>query len=226
MYKKITHTIVEEHFSRSIENQIRSSLSTNEIRSQMPTTEIFDRNKFKNDVETYFKNYASKIISMTDATTGTEENLIIPFEELFKTIDEAGNMTKPFYSSDLGERINLSLRSLALTTFIAVSNAKTGRDPQSNFARINLLPNDLAVLLSSFNTAWNVDTVRNTLTQLMTAMQTKIKARRDKNSALEQSANASITNLLTAFASLLADGIITQHPGRFASEIVATITED
>lgn len=218
MYKKITHTIVEEHFDHPAAGQIRDKLSRG-LRSQVPTTEVFDQTKFRSDLSSYFSNYATKLIEMTDATTGTEDDLIMPFEELFAMIDTAGNSTKPFYASDLGERINVALRSLALTTFTAVNGAKMNRDPQSDFNRIVLLPGNLAGVMSSFNSSWDVNNIRSVMTRLLNAVQSKIKARREKNTTNEQTSNANIMETLKSFGDIFSDGLIAQNPTRFTTAV-------
>jgi hypothetical protein len=89
MYKKITHNIVEEHFDHPIASQIKKTME----RSTIPNNIIFDENKFKSDVNAYFIKYKAKINEMINSITGSEEALIVPFEELFDNawVDGIGN---------------------------------------------------------------------------------------------------------------------------------------
>lgn len=215
MYKKITHTIVEEHFDHPLSNQIRKSISRFESRSGVPTTEIFDPTKFRSDLDNSFKNYATKLIEMTDAVTGTEESLVMPFEELFLTVDTAGNATKPFYPSELGEQINEALRSVALTVFAAVNSAKINRDPQGEFVRNGQWSNNLTNSLIGYNNSWIFNTIITVLNRIYNSLLAKIRARKEKNVTVEQELNKTIMDSLMEFSKLLADGIVTQYPNRF-----------
>jgi hypothetical protein len=208
MYKKIVHNIVEEHF----DNQ-PSQVSI--MRSQMPTSEIFDRSNFKTNLNATAASMASKLVAMTDAVTGTEENLIVPFEEYFAISDNFGDVTKPFYSSDLAERINMAMRSIGLVTFIAITSAKVGRDPSADFTRLNLQPENLARVMNSFNSFWPYETLRADTAKLTSALVAKIKARKDKNAAAEQTANKDVTDALKSMSDIVADGIVSQYPTRF-----------
>lgn len=222
MYKKITHSIVEEHFGMPMTEE---TSTIPDSKNKIPTSEIFDEAKFKQDVESYLTTYGAKLINMINQLPGTEDDVIVAFEDLFKNIDDLGNMTKPFYSSDLGERININMRSIALMTFIALTNLKLGRDPQTNFSRINVNLTNLASVLSSFNSLWVNAAVRNIFTTFVSGIQAKLKAKKEKNASAEQAANSVITEQLSIFGNAFANGIISKFPERFIKPQPVTITD-
>lgn len=217
MYKKITHNIVEEHFGPLMPEE-KATIAND--KSRIPTTTIFNQATFKKDVDSFLTNYAEKLIGMSDQLTGTEEDLIKEFESIFVNIDDLGNATKNFYSSDLGERINMNLRALALLTFVAVNNVKLGRDPTPNFNRMNVNAADLASVLSTFNSLWDNFAVRTILQKIVSGLQAKVKARKEKNSAAEQTANASILDQFKIFSDAVVSGIVRKFPDRFT--VIAT----
>ena len=217
MYKKITHNIIEEHFDSPMPEE-KSTIVDN--KSRIPTTTIFNQATFKKDVDSFLTNYAENLISMSDQVTGTEEDLIKAFESIFVNIDDLGNATKNFYSSDLGERINMNLRALALLTFVAVNNIKLGRDPTPNFNRMNNNAADLAFILSTFNSVWDNFAVRTILQKIVSGLQAKVKARKEKNSSAEQTANASILDQFKTFGDAVVSGIVRKFPNRFT--VIAT----
>ena len=218
MYKKITHNIVEEHFGMPMYEEMAS-----DGKKKIPTNEIFNQANFKQDVESYMTTYGTKLINMINQLPGTEDDLSLAFEDLFKNIDNLGNMTKPFYASDLAERININMRSIALVTFFALTNLKLGRDPQTNLNRLNTNLADFAFVLSSFNSLWDNMAVRNILTRLASGLQAKLKAKKEKNASADQTANSLITEQLTAFSNAFVNGIVNKFPERFIKAQTATI---
>ena len=159
MYKRITHNIIEEHFENYNEGSTKSFLG----KSKVPTNEIFNKNTFNDNVSAYATNYAQDIISMINSLTGTEDDLIVPFEKLYTIVDNLGNLTKPFYSSELGERINIVLRSIPLLVFMSVNSMKLGRDPQLLLDRLDSNSIVLSNALSNFNLLWNNLEIQNIL---------------------------------------------------------------
>jgi hypothetical protein len=214
MYKKITHNIVEEHFDSPI---LGEKATVSDSKSKIPTSIVFNEATFKKDIESFLKTYAEKLITTADQLTGSEEDLINAFESSFVNIDDLGNTTKHFYSSDLGERINLTMRSMALLTFIAVNSLKLGRDPQNNLNRMNINLADLALVLSTFNSLWVNITVRTILQNIVSGLQAKLKARKEKKSSEEQIANATILEQFKLFGDALASGIVSKFPERFTT---------
>lgn len=214
MYKKITHTIVEEHFDHPMGEQIKKKLE----RSRIPNNEIFLESKFRADVFDYFSTYASSINEMINSVNRTEENLITTFENMFKNnwIDELGNMTKPFYQSDFSEVINLAMRQLALTALSIVQQVKLGNETRFLIDSYhNLSAGQIAGVMTSANYSWRFNPIRDMFIGIVENILAQTTARWEKDSVAEESAKAELARLFSFFETLFANGIITQFPDRF-----------
>jgi len=213
MYKKITHTIVEEHFDHPIGGQIKKTLE----KSKIVTNEIFSESDFRTKAHNYFESYINNIGSLVSATTGTDEDLMVAFDNIFKTawIDDLGNMTKPIYPTEFGERINEVMRVIATGVLLGIQLIKTGKDSGQTANRIQFAINDLAQNLNNFNNAWQYGYVGPMLNSLVADLFNLAKALIAKNSSLEQQLTQHISSVWSNFEKVLVDGIITQHPERF-----------
>jgi hypothetical protein len=214
MYKKITHNIVEEHFDHPVASQIKKSMT----RSKIPNNEVFSEIKFRSDINSYFENYKSRINSMINSATGTEEDLIKPFEEIFNNswVDGLGNMTKPIYFSELGERINSAFRSFPVTLLIMIQLLKTGRDITASTRRFVGARDDLSIALNNFNPAWQNTAISSLFTTITTEMINQVKARLKKDSNAELQSAQQIAQAFETFENAFVNGIISQHPERFS----------
>jgi hypothetical protein len=225
MYKKITHNIVEEHFDHPIASQIKKTME----RSTIPNSIIFDENKFKSDVNAYFTKYKAKINEMINSITGSEEALIVPFEELFDNawIDGIGNITKPIYASELGERINSSMRNIPITLLIMIQILRTGRDISVLARRFPGAAQEMAAALSGFNPLhWNNQEIDTLFTTITSEITNQVKARLKKDSTAEMQAAQKVASAFAMFENTLVNGIITQHPERFSRVSTATISDN
>lgn len=220
MYKKITHNIVEEHFDHPIASQIKKSMS----RSKIPTDEILSEPKFKEDVHSYFETYLKHLKDLVNSVNGTQEDFLLEFENFFKTpwIDDLGNMTKPIYQTEFGEKLNESLRMMATTIFTGLQLIKEGKDFGSVFNRINFITNDLSQTLQTFNNQWAYTTTNPLFNSLFTDLFALAKARVSKNTTLEQQLLQKITASWSAFENVLVNGIIKQHSDRFSKAMAAS----
>jgi hypothetical protein len=226
MYQKITHTIVEEHFNHPIASQIKKKIE----RSRIPTNEIFLESKFQEDIQDYFSTYQTAITDMINSVTENEENLVTPFENMFKTnwIDRLGNMTKSFYPSNLGETINLSLRQLALLTFYTVQLSKFGKESEATVNSLrNTTADQLAKQMESFNYLWGYDVTRMMFIDIVDNILVQTNARLKKDSATDQIAKDDLARLFLRFEDFFVTGIPSQFPYRFTNSMVtATIEND
>jgi hypothetical protein len=214
MYKKITHTIVEEHFDHPIANQIKKTIE----RSKVVDDQVFSETTFRSDVHDYFTTYLTNLIEIINSVTGTTDDSVIPFERLFKDawIDNLGNMTKPLYASMFGETLNEGLRRIVLTTFFLTQNMKNGTEPQFliNGWR-NVIVNELSQIMSSFNSEWLFQTVQSIFTAMPDDVVALLKARLKKDSSAEKLAVDKLSSTFATFEKTFVDGIIKQQPERF-----------
>ena len=212
MYKKITHTIVEEHFDHPIASQIKKSLAKKTI-----TNEVFTETKFRTDINNYLTTYINNIIALIGSVGGTDQDLLNNFDNFYKTawIDDLGNMTKSIYFTEFGERLNETFRLIPTTIFSALQYIKDGKDYGSAGSRVQFIVNDLAQNLGNFNNAWNPQVITSLFNSLFSDFFALAKARIAKNTTLEQQLIQKINTSWATFEKAFADGIISQHPERF-----------
>ena len=213
MYKKITHNIIEEHFDHPIGSQIKKSME----KSKLVTNEIFSESQFRADLHNHFQSYISNLSLLINAAAGTDEDLIVAFDNFFKTnwVDDLGNMTKPLYVTEFGERCNQAFRSMATTVLLAIQTIKTGKDSSQLFNRMQYSTNELATTLSNFNNVWQYNAVNTLLTAFATDIFALIKAKISKNTTTASQLEQKIYGDWATFERIFIDGIITHHPERF-----------
>lgn len=213
MYKKITHTIVEEHFDHPMASQIKKSMS----RSKITNSEILLESKFKADVRNYFETYIKHLTSLVNSITGKQEDFLMEFDNFFKTpwIDDLGNITGPIYQTEFGEKVNEALRMIASTIFSGLQFIKEGKDYGPIMNRVNFIANDLSQTLNNFNRAWPYQSTNPLFNSLFTDLFGLAKAKMSKNSAQEQQLLQKISTSWSTFEKVFVDGIINQHPDRF-----------
>jgi hypothetical protein len=220
MYKKITHNIVEEHFDHPMAAKIKDGLRTrrvnpneNNIVFGKPTNEIFNKTIFNTNMETYFNNYAQKLIQISDTTSGTEEQLVTAFEELFDSIDNVADFFNPFYNRELGERVSTSMRHIGLTLTMIVHSTKVGWDSAPWIRSLNLSL-DLAPF-QSYNTKWLPEYLRNTIYKFNSSMIARITAVKNQNQVVIDQSTEDAYAAMMIFKDFIANGIIQQFPDRF-----------
>jgi hypothetical protein len=225
MYKKITHSIVEEHFDHPMAAKIKAGLRPTMTRKVMqgygdediifgrPTTEIFNKNEFTARFESYLNNYTQKLIQITDATAGTEEQLVNAFEELFNFVDQVGDFFHPFYNRELGERVTTSFRHIASSITMIVHTTKAG---WSSEPWTRLLNNSAVVAnFQQYNDIWPRPGLENIMRQFisdMIARTTAIKA--GNQSSVDQLTNNMYSTIML-WKDAIVNGITQQFPQRF-----------
>lgn len=218
MYKKITHTIVEEHFDHPIASKIKRMME--DTRSSVPNDQIFNEAEFRNSVNSYMTSYANAINSLIESQTAPNENLISTFESAFLTVDSLGNMTKPFTTSELGEKINAAMRYILVYLTMAVQASKISADYGQMESRTTGVASDLSNAMAFHNSKWTSGTTPETnvyllLGNIATEIYKKLKYKLAGNTELNQTWTNKIQSLFTTFANLFAQGIIEKYPERF-----------
>lgn len=221
MYKRITHNIVEEHFDSPIASQIKSSIERSfrspRLRAMpgVPNDQIFDKDRFRSDMIGALNGYGMGINAMIDALTLPESELVKEFESIFTNIDTIGNMTKPFFPSELGERINVAMRYAVVYIMMMIHTEKLGQDTGWMFNRLSQNSIELANALNAFNTSWNSNDILAFLNSLNTKIKDRMTAKTANNTSVDATLKGEIAGQYISLANLIADGIINKFPSRF-----------
>ena len=230
MYKKITHNIVEEHYDHPMAAKIRAGLRPTLTRKVMPmlnmndeediifgrpTTEIFKKDEFKQNLESYLSNYTQKLIAITDSVVGTEEQLVTAFEELFDSIDNVKNSFNPFYNRELGEKITTSFRHIASSVTMVTHSVKAGFDYEPWVRSLNMAVT--LAPLNNFNDRWVPYTYQNPIRKFNFDIVRRINAVKAADQAGMDQATTDVTASMMAFKDVIYNGITQQFPQRFTA---------
>lgn len=219
MYKKITHTIVEEHFDNPMAKQIKNRIE----RPRLPTTEVFDATTFRNNVAAAAQQYATNINTIVNGYNATPMDLVLAFEQAFATVDSLGNMTKPFMTSELGERMNLGLRMILVYTTLAIQSARANQDIVPLTNRIVNSAGELSNAMQTYNTDWGqfspdgtpANFINPTLTSAAQSINSKIQAKIAGNETTSNEMSSKIASDFGSFGTAIADSLIKKYPERF-----------
>lgn len=221
MYKKITHTIVEEHFDHPAAKQIKSRIE----RPRLPTTEIFDANTFRTSVSSAAQQYATNLNNIINAYSSSPNDFLTAFDEAFTNIDSLGNMTKPFLTGELGERMNLALRTFTVYSAMMIQAAKSQQDISLLNNRISNAALDLANTMQAYNYDWGqfapdnstTNHVRPILTEMANTINAKIKAKIAGNETVSTEMSAKLSSDLGNFGTAISESLIKRFPERFTT---------
>ena len=233
MYKKITHTIVEEHFDHPMAAKIKAGLKAKQNKKAKydfgdedviygkdylfgrPTTEIFNKTVFKTDLENYLNSYTQKIIQISDTISGTEEQLVIAFEELFDFVDNIKNFFNPFYNRELGEKMTTSFRQLASISTLLSHATKAGFDTTPWIANIRGTTLQMGGVIINYNSAWPNAVIQVPMTEYANAIIKRTEAIKTNDTVQIAQATDKLYSSISVFKNVIADGIIQQFPARF-----------
>lgn len=225
MYKKITHNIVEEHYDHPLATKIKAGLKPTRRVIQdfgdedfifgRPTTEIFNKDDFTARFESYLTNYTQKIIQITDATAGTEEQLVAAFEDLFNFVDQVRDFFNPFYNRELGERVTNSFRLIASNITMIVHTTKAGftTEPWTR------LLNQSAVIANfqQYNDVWPRPSLENIMKVFISDMIARTAAIKTGNQPAVDQLTNNMYSTIMLWKDAIVNGITQQFPQRFTA---------
>jgi hypothetical protein len=227
MYKKITHSIVEEHFDHpmaakikaglrpTITRKARFGLDEEDIIFGRPTTEIFDKEEFTKKVESYVNDYTQKLVQITDTTAGTEEQLVDAFEKLFDFVDDITHVFNPFYNRELGEKVATSLRHIASSVTMISHATKAGWDSTQWVKSMN---NAVGVAdFTNYNNLWTRFAIENIMREFMTDIVKRINAVKLQDQPEIDRTTNQVWTAMQLFKNVIVNGITQQFPQRFTS---------
>jgi hypothetical protein len=136
-------------------------------------------------------------------------------------------ITKPIYASELGERINSSMRNIPITLLIMIQILRIGRDISVLSRRFPGAAQEIAAAMSGFNPLhWNNQEIDALFTTITSEITNQVKSRLKKDSTAEMQAAQKVAAAFSTFENTLVNGIISQHPERFSRTPTATISDN
>lgn len=215
MYKKVTHTITEEHFGHEMAAEIKKIVDKT-IVPPKPKMEQVAASKFKADVENYFVDLNKNISEIVKALESPDGIGLLEAEtKVFTNIDTLGNLLKTYYGIEFGEKINQSLRSLIFVIIAVTRNFKNKIDVRDWRLRAEGIRNDLASALYNYNNNWKYPDNVSLLTQLFDEYINYAQNTVNRNQTAMDSSFNKMNNLGSVFASAMVNGIMQHYPGKF-----------
>jgi hypothetical protein len=138
-------------------------------------------------------------------------------ERLLRNQDDIGNAIKPIYGEEAGKKLSSLLRDHILIAADIVTAAKAGDQEGVAKGEKKWQQNadDIAVFLSSANSAWPVQTLKDMLYIHLALTTTEVVSRIKKDWPADIEAYDKGHAHMLMFADMLSDGIIKQFPEKF-----------
>ena len=238
MYKVITHTIKEEHFTHPITAEYAltgghmgnahvygghmgniKAMGGSLTRDFSSPSAVLYRGWLRNTMETYVNNLRSALVSIH--STGEEVPLLE--ERIATSIDDIVAMLRPYYNTSITTALKQKLSDYTtdLTDFFKAH--KDGKPTSEIENRIVQHATAIADAMSGANSHWNRDEVLSYFTWFADAFKNQSAARKAKNWGEDQSAfDSARETFLTgmpdqapALSQYIAKGVISQYPMKF-----------
>ena len=220
MYKKITHTIVEEHFDCPEAVDIASAIENNNSTAPMRFQAFADpvvmpSSQFRTKIAGLVGDLDNRWQNLLNATFDTAYNYEEAIEEAFVNNDELGNFLKSYYGAEFGERVNHQWRSVAMSLLYTWRNFKNNFDNSLQSERLTQLVPPFAQMLSQYNNIWEKSTVEQLFNEWYSSYVSLAEAKKAKNTSAQTNIKSIIASDVAKFSKTLADGIIAQFPTLF-----------
>lgn len=217
MYKKVTHTITEEHFGHPVAAEIKKVIDKT-IVPPKPKMEPAAASKFKADIENYFVNFDKGLNDIIKAIDSSNEVQLADAEStLFANIDALGNILKTYYGVEFGEKINQNLRSLVFAIIAIARNFKNKIDIRDWRSRLETIKNDLASMMYNYNNTWRYQDTQGVLAQYFDELVNFAQNVTNKTGSGVDASFNKVNTLASVLASSFINGTMQQYPGKFIS---------
>jgi hypothetical protein len=234
MYKKITHTITEEHFDHPEALRMKSRLECYPVTTgttPAPTPSVFfmmpDRAKqLTTAAHKLLSNYAQRIRSHIVSILDSAADKSALDEQLTKDIKAIGAVVSAYYGETAGNEVDMYLTKIAAGVADIARAVKSGKSIDD--LKTNLLRDVdfFATLLESANPKhWPAAAVRDIFTMAVNTWISQIQARDNKKWSEDIALADRIIDIFTGngmddagldFAKTFAEGIIKQFPEKFS----------
>jgi hypothetical protein len=240
MYKVITHTIKEEHFTHPITAEyaltgkpghmgnihaygghmgnIRSQGSAIVGEFNSPLALLY-RAQIKDCVESYIGNLRGELVSIY----GTGEEVALLEQRIVKSIEDLVTKLAPYYDPNVVSTIRQALVDYSMELMNLVKAQKDGRSTSDVEAKITQKMTAIADFLPSINPHWIKEDLIMYFNCLTDAFKNQSIARKNKNwnedqKELDNARECAVTSVPSqgpALSQYIARGVISQFPRRF-----------
>ena len=228
MYKKITHTILEEHFEHPAAAQIKSQMGYYPITTPAPKpASIMSEHaqQFKTAARKLLGNYARYISSSINGIFDSSPDLAAIGEQISKDIDAIGGVMRAYYSQTVNDQTVMHLKKIANDVAEIARLVKSGKSIDQTKTNLLQEVDSFATLLESVNPEhWPAAAVRDYFGRAGDAWIGQIQARDRKQWAESIAFADRVLDIFIGggtgmdgedFAKIFAEGIIRQFPNQF-----------
>ena len=216
MYKKITHTIVEEHFAHPMGVGIAANVKTGRPLGRSQLAEIMSTAQLKSFVDNYFIETEDKLVELCNATF--DESLdfqaaianAMDYEALF-------NMVGKYYDIELQERLNQNLGIGIMQLLYYWRNSLRKFDNKETLTRLKNQSWAMGIVMNQYNNFWDRDISRNLLEEFFGEFINLGNAKLAKNKATETAALDKIAAAGSKLANYISNGLLQAHPELFTA---------
>lgn len=220
MYKKITHTIIEEHFDCPEAVDIAVELENGngslpmKIQAIQPPM-VMPASQFKTQIRELVMDLDSRWQTLLNATFDTAYDYEAAIEDAFVTANQLGDLLKSYYGAEFGERFNHHWRAVAINLLYTWRNVKNNFDNSVQKENLMKLSPAVAQLLNQYNSRWDRTAVTNLSNDWLSAYVALAEAIKAKNAAAQTKNKSTIASDINQFSNTLSDGVIQQFPSLF-----------
>lgn len=223
MYKKITHSIVEEHFGHPMANDIKASMGCEPpVPPTMADTQSMVDLKLAS--RSLFSNFVNRVHSYIASAIAGNGDLDSIGDRLKKDITALSEVINEYYGNTASIRFNEYVSSLVKSLSEVVKAIKSGKNTGELVARATVDINDIARLLDNLNGRfWPESAVVNILTQVTNEWVAQATAREKKDWTADAESVDKVNAIMItgqpdntmSFADIFSNGIIQQFPSKF-----------
>jgi hypothetical protein len=213
MYKRITHTIVEEHFDHPIGVEIANGMVKHRL-AQPTMANIMPADEFKAYVEDFYLDLERKMLNLVDASFNPSLNFQTAIGDAMD-FEALGNTLGNYYDVEFKERFNQALGNTIMQLVYIWRNQVRRIDNTDALSRFEQGTWGYSMLLNQYNNKWDKDIIRTLLDNWANALLDLGNAKYEKNSTAEVTAKEKFASAGSALSAYVSAGLINQFPSLF-----------
>ena len=215
MYKKITHTIVEEHFDHPMGVGIAANVGKPKF-ARNTITEIMSTGQFKSYVDNYFMETEDKLIEFANATFDNS----LDFQSAIANamdFEALGNMLGKYYDTEFQERFNQNVGNAIMQLLYYWRNSIRKFDTKETISTLKRNTFGVSSMLNQYNNFWDRDIAMTLLDDFFGEFINLGNAKLAKNKANETAALDRIAAAGPKLSNYIANGVLQQYPELFTA---------
>jgi hypothetical protein len=215
MYKKITHTIVEEHFDHPMGVGIAANVGKPKF-ARNTIAEIMSSGQFKSYVDNYFMETEDKMVEFANATFDNS----LDFQSALANVmdfETLGNMLGKYYDTEFQERFNQLVGNAIMQLLYYWRNSIRKFDTTESVSILKRNTFGVSSMMNQYNNFWDREIVRTLLDDFFGEFINLGNAKLAKNKTNETAALDRIASSGPKLANYIANGVLQQFPELFTA---------